>query len=333
MSTTLKDIAAVCGYSVNTVSRALRGDKRISARTREVIRKTAEEKHYIPDAIASSMRSLHSRIIGVITADSSNPFFNEVNQGIVSAAAEAGYHILIGSHEENVDKEMELVRMFLSRRVDGLIVMPVSETSAEHLSFYRDLEVPFVFPGRYLPSIEAHAILHGDIAGEKNVFDFLLSRGHRKILYLAGPRKVSNSFDRRRGMASSLEAHGLSLNPTLTLETTGKIEDGYSRMNEALNRGLEFTAVACFNDLAAMGVLKSLSENGLQVPGDVEVVGFDNLYMSQFMQPALSTVDVPKFRLGQVAMEILVSHIENPALPYEKKELPTRLVLRETTRQ
>jgi LacI family transcriptional regulator len=333
MNVTLKDIAEKSGFSVNTVSRVMRGDPKISEKTRNIILEIAKEQEYIPDAIASSMRSAHSKTVGVITADSGNPFFSEVSKGIVEMADKLGYHILLGSTEESLRKEKELLKMFVSRHVDGLIVMPVFDAGEEHLQWYHNLSVPFVFPGRYLPTLEDHAILHGDVQGQKQVFDYLFDNGHRNILYLSGPKKVSNSRDRLQGMEESYAEHGIPLDEEYIMETAGHAEDGYALVNQALNKGLRFTAVASFNDLSAMGALKSLSENGLKVPEQVEVVGYDNLYMSQFMQPALTTVDVPKYRLGCAAMESLVSHINDPSLPYQKQELPTRLVSRETTRQ
>jgi len=332
MSVTLKDIAEATGFSINTVSRAMRGDVHLSESTRSLIKKTAVEKEYIPNAIASSMRSAHSKIVGVITADSSNLFFSEVSKGIEEMAGKIGYHILLGSTEESVKKEQELVKMFLSRRVDALVVMPVFDNNEEHLELYRQLDIPFVFPGRYLIGLESHSILHGDYLGQKQVFDHLLDNGHKRILYLAGPAKVSNTHDRLQGLRSSYAEHGLTVDPEYILEAGGHIEDGYALVNQALNRGLNFTAIACFNDMVAMGVLKSLSENDLRVPQQIEVFGYDNLYMSQFMQPSLSTVDVPKFRLGYSAMELLYKHIQDPKMPYVKQEIPTRLVYRETTR-
>ena len=143
---------------------------------------------------------------------------------------------------------------------------------------------------------------------------------------------MSNTIDRLAGVAEAYANNGMEVNPEYILEASGHIEDGYSLTNQALNRGLGFTAVACFNDMLAMGVLKSLGENNLKVPDDIEVFGYDNLYMSQFMQPSLSTVDVPKYRLGYVAMETLLSHIQDPNLEYATTDFPTRLVYRETTR-
>ena len=119
--------------------------------------------------------------------------------------------------------------------------------------------------------------------------------------------------------------------PDLIIRTNGHIEDGFASINWALNRSLSFTAVACFNDLVAMGAIKALSENNYRVPDDIEVFGFDNLYISQFMQPSLSTVDVPKFALGKIAIETLLRHIGNPQLPYDDINLNTRLIFRKST--
>ncbi|MGE4584284.1 MAG: LacI family DNA-binding transcriptional regulator [Sphaerochaeta sp.] len=332
MSILLKDIAQATGFSINTVSRAMRSDPKLSEETTALIQKTAQELGYIPNSVAASMRSNRSNMVGIISADSANPFFSEVVRGVEEAATKADYHILLASTEESVKKEAELVKMFLCRKVDGIISMPVFDNSASHLELYRTLRIPFIFPGRRLEGLVSHSILHSDRDGQRKVIEHLLSKGHRKILYIAGPKKVSNTIDRLAGVAEAYANQALELDPDYIVEASGHIEDGYYLTNLALNRGLGFTAVACFNDMLAMGVLKSLGENNLKVPTDIEVFGYDNLYMSQFMQPSLSTVDVPKYRLGYVAMETLLSHIQDPSLEYSTLDFPTRLVFRETTR-
>lgn len=332
MSVLLKDIAKATGFSINTVSRAMRSDPHISEKTTNIIKKTAKEMGYIPNSVAASMRSNTSKMVGIISADSANPFFSEVVRGIEEAASKEEYHILLANTEESIKKEADLVNMFLRRKVDGIISMPVFDNSGAHLDLYQRLKIPFIFPGRRLEGLERHSILHSDQTGQRMVIEHLLSHGHTKILYVAGPKKVSNTIDRLSGVFEAYASQGLEINPDYIVEASGHIEDGYSITNQALNRGLGFTAVACFNDMLAMGVLKSLYENNLRVPDDIEVFGYDNLYMSQFMQPSLSTVDVPKFRLGYVAMETLIAHIQNPEREYETKDFPTRLVFRETTR-
>ncbi len=331
MRTTLKDIAAATGVSINTVSRALRDDKNISVETKRKIKLKAKELAYVPNAFASSMRGTKSFTIGIISADSSNPFFSEVIKGAEEKARELGYQVILGNTDENAEKEIGLVKMHISRQTDGLMIIPVYDDDAEHINLYKTMSVPFIFAGRSIKTLEDHSILLREKQSEKEVFDNLISRGHRNILYLSGPEYVSNSWDRLEGMKESYDSNKLMINEALIIKTNGHIEDGYAAVNRALNRGLEFTAVVCFNDIMAMGVLKSLAENDLKVPADVEVFGFDNLYMSQFMTPALSTVDVPKHKLGQIAMQRLHEHISQER-EYEKIELPTRLVFRETTK-
>ena len=331
MRATLKTIAEATGFSINTVSRVLRNDHKISNETSILIKGKAEELGYIPDAIASSMRKPRSMTIGVVSADSSNPFFSEVIRGIGEKAEELGYQMLIGNTEENASKEEHLIKLFLSRKVDGLLVMPTFEKDEKHRAFYSTLPVPYIFAGRYIEGLENHSILHSDEYGERSVFEYLLRNGHRSILYLSGPENVSNTEARDRGMEEAYNDLGLAIERKNIFHLTGHAEDGYHAVNTALNRGMEFSAVVCFNDIIAMGVLKSLSENDLSVPDDVEVIGYDNLMFSQFMQPSLSTVDVPKHRLGYKAMEVLNEHIENPELPYKTENLPVRLVFRDST--
>ncbi|QQO09070.1 LacI family DNA-binding transcriptional regulator [Breznakiella homolactica] len=328
----LKDLAESTGYSINTVSRALRGDTRISAAARALITEKAHEMGYIPNMVAGSMRSNRSHTIGVVSADSANPFFAEVIVGIEEAARKQNYSILLINTEEQTENERAAVKLLLGRKVDGLLGFP-SLSGGKQPSVFHSLKIPFLLVGRYLPGLEDHSILHGDAEGQRQVFEDLLDRGHRKILYLAGPDFISNTHDRIKGLEDAYRSRDLKWDESYTITTSGHIEDGYAQINQALHRGIDFTAVACFNDLLAMGVLKSLYENGRNVPGDTEVFGYDNLYMSQFMQPRLSTVDVPKNILGKTALEELVLHIEDPERKYETVNLKPRLIYRETTVQ
>ena len=326
----LKDLAEETGFSINTVSRALRGDTRISEATREAISQKARDMGYIPNLLAGSMRSNRTRTIGVVSADSSNPFFAEVIMGIEEAARRLNYSILLINTEEQDANEQDAVRLLLGRMVDGLLITPV-RGGKEQLTMYRELDIPFLFVGRHLEDLEDHSILHSDREGQREVFDHFLEKGHRNILYIAGPDSISNTQDRIEGFRDAYRARNIPVNNSLILKSSGHIEDGYALVNQALHRGLDITAVVCFNDLLAMGALKSLYENGRKVPEDIEVFGYDNLYMSQFMQPRLSTVDVPKSTLGRTAMEELVRHIEDPAREFKTINLDTRLIFRETT--
>ena len=331
MRTTLKTIAKATGFSINTVSRVLRNDTRISAETSSIISRKAEELGYIPNAIASSLRSLRTYTIGVISADFSNPFFSEVIGGIEEKAHEAGYQMLIGNSGEDEEKERHLVRLFLSRKVDGFVVMPAYGKDNRHFDFYSSIPVPYIFAGRYINGQKSHSILHNDEDGEESVFDYLLKRGHRNILYLSGPEGISNTHDRDKGMQKAYSSHSIQPDNKYIFHLSGNMEEGYQKTNQAITQNLEFTAVVCFNDLIAMGALKSLAENNLSVPGDVEVIGYDNLKISPFMEPGLTTVDVPKHKLGYEAMDVLDQHISNPEMAYETNNLTSKLLFRGST--
>lgn len=332
MKTRLIDIAKETGFSVNTVSRVMRGDTRISEATANTIKQKAKELNYIPDVVASSMRSAQSKTVGVIIADPSNPFFSEVIKGIESKANELGYQILLSSSDEKWEKERECLKMFIARKVDGIISTPVMSDTEEQYKYYSRINVPFIFAGRYIPKLEDHSLLHSDYEGEKEVVAKLIANGHKNIIYLAGPDAISNSKEREKGYIDAFTEAGLEFESKYIYRTNGRIEEGYSAINRAIQKLPDFTAIVCFNDLLAMGAMKSLEENDLKIPQDVEVFGFDNLYLSQFMFPSLSTVDVPKYQLGYRAMEKLYKQIINEEKS-EKEEFPIRLVFRNTTRK
>ncbi len=332
MSVLLKDVAEKTGFSINTVSRALRGDRKISEQTRTVICDAAERMGYVRNSVAALMRKGKSNEIGIISGDSSNPFFAEVVRGIEDTAKQYGYRILLLNTDESPDREADYIKMFVSMKVAGILIVPVFH-DMDCQRIYRNLSLPYYFIGRHVDGICGHSILHSDFESQYKVVQHLIDKGHTRILYIAGPGNISNTIDRLNGYLKALDDNGIERDPELVINTNGHIEDGYAGVNRALYRSLSFSAVACFNDLVAMGAMKSLAENDYKVPEDIEVFGFDNLYISQFMQPSLSTVDVPKFALGKTAVETLLRHIENKELAYEDIELDTRLIFRTSASQ
>lgn len=332
MKVKLSDIAKKTGFSVNTVSRALKGDPRLSEQTKGKINGTAQEMGYIRNYVALSMRRKSTHTLGIVLADISNPFFGEVMLGIEDTARKLGYNILLINTDENPENEFESVRLLIGRQVDGLLSIPVYDYP-KNTDLYRSLDIPFIFAGRRVRDLENHCVLHADESGMRLIVEQLIKSGHRRILYIGGPLLISSGIDRLSGYRTALANAGIGGDPALEALTNGHTEDGYQAIIHAVSHGIDFTAVACFNDLVAMGVLKALSETGLRVPDAVEVFGFDNLDITRFMQPRLSTLDVPKYSLGQTAVEELIRHIEDPEAEYKTIELKTRVVLRETTKQ
>jgi len=332
MRVSLRQIAEKTGYSMNTVSRVLRDKSDVKAETKLHIRQVALEMGYIPNKIAKSLRLGKTSTIGIISADSSNPFFSEVILGIEERARSLGYHILLVNTEEDATRELEAIKDLIARRVDGLLLMPVcGEQDKNNVEFLRKLPIPFVLVGRWLPGLEDHAVLTDEYEKAREITSLFLSNGHRNIIHLSGPSYVSSTHDRIRGFRDAMQASQIAISDQSVIGTKGHLEDGRLQINSLIREKVPFTAIFAFNDLVAIGALRALKENGLRVPKDVEVMGFDDLDSSQYLYLSLSTVRIPKQLLGRVAFEELYEHIQRDSAPYQRRIVESRIMLRETT--
>lgn len=330
MRISLKQLADMSGYSINTVSRALRNESDVKDETKLAIQQLAREMGYIPNTVAKSLRTGRTNVIGVVSADSSNPFFAEVILGIEDAARACDYHILLVNTEESPAQEREAIDVLVERQVDGLLLMPVC---GEHsnVEYLKTLGIPFILVGRWLPGLEDHSVLTDEYEKAKEITSLFLANGHRDILHLAGPSFVSGSYDRLRGYRDALAIAGVPVQEKLIIETDGHTEDGHRQINALIRKEISFTAVFAFNDLVALGALRALKESGFRVPKDIEVMGFDDLDYSRYLYLSLSSVRIPKQQLGRAAFEDLREHMQGMEVPYRKRTLESRIMLRETT--
>lgn len=332
MRVSLRQIAEKTGDSMNTISRVLRDESGVKAETKSHIRQVAKELGYIPNKIAESLRLGKTNTIGIVSADSSNPFFSEVILGIEEQARAQHYHILLINTEEDPARELEAIQVLIGRQVDGLLMMPVyGERDSKNVAFLRQLTIPFILVGRWLPGLEDHAVLTADYEMAKEITSLFLANGHKDIVHLSGPSYISSTHDRIRGYRAAFEDAGVPISDRHIVGTKGHLEDGRLQINTLIRKEIHFSAVFAFNDLVAIGALRALKENGLRVPKDVEVMGFDDLDYSQYLYSSLSTVRIPKQQLGRLAFEELYRHIQTNGIPFQKKILESRIMLRETT--
>ncbi len=330
MAVLLKQLAAASGYSINTVSRALRDKDDVSPETKKKIRALAAELGYVNNSVAKSLRTGKTNTIGIISADSSNPFFAEVIMGIENAARASGYHILLTNTEESIEREREAISVLLGKQVDGLLLMPVLQQH-NNGDYIKSLDVPYIIVGRWLPGLEDHSVMSDEYEKAKEVVLYFLKNGHRDILHLAGPSCVSSSVDRLKGYRDAYAEALVPIQEDLIIETKGHLEDGYHEVSALIRNERKISAIFAFNDLVAVGALRALKESGLKVPKEVEVIGFDDLNFSKYLHLSLSSVSIPKKTLGTLAFKALLDHIENPQAPYNKKTVASRIVFRETT--
>ncbi|MGQ9778510.1 MAG: LacI family DNA-binding transcriptional regulator [Bacillota bacterium] len=331
---TLHDIAREAGVSFNTVSRALNDKPDISEETKRRVLEVARRLDYRPNQLARGLRRRRTATIGVVVADLANPFFAEVVEGIDRVCTARGYGLVLANTEEDPARELAAVHSLVERQVDGVLLAPTQRDLAS-LHYLVKRGVPFSLLARFFKDFAAQAVINDDREGARLAVAHLLSRGHRRILFLNGPPYNSSALLRLEGYRLAHAEAGLPVDETLILTTNARMDGGETAVEAALRNGLEFTAVFCFSDYVGFGAIRALRRAGLRIPADVAVMGYDDVALAELVNPPLSTVRITKTRLGATAAEILLARIEDGTSQEQEKEgpitLPPELVVREST--
>jgi DNA-binding LacI/PurR family transcriptional regulator len=307
MSVSIKDIAKAAGVSPSTVSRALSDHPRISIETKERIRRLATEMSYSPSAVARSLVTQRTSIIGLAVAWVSDPFLAQLVEGIEDAAQEHGYTVILSSFYGEPDREREVLSTFRERRVDGMIVKS-SCLDTDYRSLFMQFGLPIVLINRpeYIYSVSTDNLHGGRLATE-----YLLDLGHSRIGYIAAEEGMRTNLDRLEAYKEALQGRGIAFDPALVAPGDGYVEGGKGAMSRLLALPSPPTAVFCYNDLTAIGAALAVREAGLQVPGDISLVGFDDIELAAYFHPPLTTVRQPAYELGRRAMEMVLALMAN----------------------
>lgn len=322
---TIRDVAALAGVSIATVSKFINATQRFTAPVERKIQAAIEQLAYQSNPLARSMITGKTGSVGVAILDICNPHFTNIVKGANRVALEHGYNLLFVDTEESQAREDELLEA-LSRRVDGLIVS--SRMPEEHMDRMLAFGKPVVFSGRTarpgVPSISIDAYAAAYMIGE-----LLVKQGHRNIAYI-GVAPARPDKERMRGLGECLETHGLSL---ARYEVRGPtIAEGERVCSSVILRKDKPDAVVCYNDMVAIGFMAVAKSLGISIPAEMSVVGIDNIPFGRFTSPALTTVDTQSERLGEEAMQLLFRQIagENPP-DIGHMFLEPRLVMRDST--
>jgi DNA-binding LacI/PurR family transcriptional regulator len=307
---TIKDIAKRVGVSHTTVSRALRGNSLISDGTSERIRNVAREMGYRPSAAARSLKTNRSQVLGVIVSSLDDPFFSEILQGIEESAQESDFSLFIAASRHDPKRERKIVQTMMEHRVDGVIICSTS-FGAEQGRQLLDYGFPTVVVNNQSAENFRYSIYHDDVDGSRQLTRHLIELGHRRIAYLGNSISGRTTLDRLSGFCQEMEAAGLSIPGEYIHEVPGGgAEHGMSGGDYFAQLTVRPSAIVCFNDLIATGVLKSLHRHGLVVPADVSVTGFDNIDFSAYTAPPLTTFDQPKRFIGMEAARLLLGLLQ-----------------------
>lgn len=313
---TLLDIARVCHLSVSTVSIVLSEaplSRQVAESTRLRIQTTAKRLGYHPDAYARSLRSRRTQTIGVLAYDMSDPYCVPVTTGIEEGLQQAQYFSLLVNAQTQRKLFDKYLRMILERRAEGIIV--VASWVFEEADLLADIEknhVPIVIVGRDLTQRRVTSVLVNNRAGGAMLMRHLDSLGHRHIAVIRGPQEMFDSAPRWEGVQQAANAAGIKLDPRLIFQlpnlSDSKLgfEGGRGFAREMVASGRQFTAVVAFDDLTALGVVRGLTEEGLRVPEDCSVVGFDDIQSAAVSTPGMTTVRQPLREMGLLATECML---------------------------
>jgi LacI family transcriptional regulator len=313
---TLKDIAKVTGYSVNTVSRALRDKEDISGETKNNIKRVSAELGYVNNALASSLRLGHTNMIAVILEDVSNPHFSIMMKEIETRARVNGYSSFLINTNENTEMEREAIQASLNKNVDGIIICP-SQHSDENIRYLMEIGMPFIQIGRYFENLDANYVIPNDTRGGYQATKYLIDNGHRDILLLNGPPYISSARDRCAGYKQALSEARLPIRPELIREVS-VVGDGSAVIDDILREKIYFTAIFAFSDLLAWDAWTCLTKHGYRVPRDYSLVGFDNIQSRLAIPFQLSTISSYKAKMSTTAVDCLLCIIRGEQPTHEE---------------
>jgi LacI family transcriptional regulator len=303
--TTLKDVAQKTGYSVNTVSRALRNMPDISPETRLKIQETANSMGYINNTIASSLRLGYTNTIAVIIPDVSNLFFTFMMEDIERTARDHGYSSILLNTFEDEDMELFALQTALNKNVDGILWSP-TQGSTENLRFLKESGVPFVLFARNYRDENTDFVVGDDLMGGYMATKHLIDNGHTNIVIITPPVYNPSARDRREGYMKALREAGLPVQEELILEAPVRGDFFRAQLGSILHKRGDVTAVFAFNDMVAWSVFDYLLKRGYRVPEDISIVGYDHIQSRLKIPFQLTSVDNDKSRLSNTAMNILL---------------------------
>lgn len=327
MSVTLKDVAKQAGVSAVTVSKVVNGnDQHISQETRAKIQKIVKQMGYVPNAVAKGLKVKRTNMLGFLLPDISNSFFPDVARGIEDTAKRYGFGVVMCNTDDDAQQETEQIRFLTSRMVDGIVFVRALKRSNMDQLFDSGLPVVIVDREIEIKNNGVGQIFVDTRRGIHESTKLLIDRGCRKIAFISA--NYSAKYDRYQGYCSALEEAGIALDPLRVYQDHYDVKTGYEGMQVILGRS-QIDGVVCGNDMIAVGVLNALKERKIEIPQQVKVIGFDDIYLSRYLSPPLTTVYQPAYQMGASAAKMLIDHILY-GNPLYKKSLDFELRIRES---
>lgn len=335
MPTSIKDIAKQAGVSHTTVSRALHNSPLISEKTTRRIIEIASDLGYRPSFAARSLKTNRSQALGVIVSHIADPFFSEILQGIDDVAQSNGYSLFIAAAQYDPKREQAIIQTMREHRVDGVILCSPRFTSEQSYQL-QSYNIPIVAINNQGTADYRYSIYHDDVDGGRQACEHLVQLGHIRIAYLGDASSGRSNRERLSGFRQVMGEAGLPIKPEFIHQVIGNSPtQGLEAVEYFINLSIKPTAVICYNDMMAVGVVKGLRLAGIQVPANLSMTGFDNILYSDYTYPPLTTIDQPKRFLGAEAARMMLDQLGSTTALIQSeariKRLKGMLLIRQST--
>ncbi|MEC5162096.1 LacI family transcriptional regulator [Janthinobacterium sp. CG_23.3] len=327
---TMKQVAEQAGVSTTTVSHVINNTRVVSEDVRARVLAVIGQLRYVPSAVARSLKNDRTHTIGMMVPNNSNPYFAEVIRGIEDAAFKLGYNIILCNSYDDPGKQVAYIRVLMEKRIDGLILVS-SGTDAELARFLADDQIPVVLVDREISGVAADFIESDHALGGYLGTRYLLDLGHRSIACVSGPRELLTSRERVAGYQRALQEAGVAPRAEWLLYSDFTSAGGHAAFGQLLALPRRPSAVFAGNDLMAIGGICAASEAGVQIPGQLSVVGYDDIALAAYSNPPLTSIGQPKQEMGALTARILLERMRDPTLPWRRELLKPSLVVRKST--
>lgn len=313
---TIKDIAKELNISIATVSRALSGDKNIRQETKKLVLEVAEKYGYKRNPVAINLKSGRTNTVGVIVPEMKTPFFSCIIEGIQNVMYSKGVKVIIAQSDENPARERENLLLMESFMVDGIIIgICHKDKNKDVFQELIDKSIPLVFYDRIPNEVDVSKVVIDDYSKSFFLVEHLIRKGMKKIAHIIAPDYMQSSDIRFRGYKDALAKFKIPYDKRLVVKSSGMLfEDGVIAAEQLIKKGIPIEAIFACTDTVAIGAMNYLQDNNIRVPEDIAIAGFSGTVLSQVVRPALTTVQQPLLKMGEICAEVLLEKINNPSI-------------------
>ncbi|MGV8027197.1 MAG: LacI family DNA-binding transcriptional regulator [Anaerolineaceae bacterium] len=337
----IQDVAKRANVSITTVSHIINQTRYVSDELTDRVKKAMEELDYHPNSLARGLRSGKTKTIGLVVPDISNQFFAEISRKIEDNGFEHGYSVILCNTDDDPHKEKSYIDVLLAKKVEGIVFIS-TVVESNNLEKTLEIGVPIVLVDRDINEINSDIVLVDNSVGGFEATKYLIELGHRRIGCIGGPSPITPSAQRVAGYKRALQEAGIPVDPELIISGDFRYESGNKTMRALLSLPQPPTAVFASNDMMALGAIQAVNDQGMKIPDDISVIGFDNIPFSQTISPTLTTMAQPIHEMADLVVDLLIDKIklqrqrsraEDQKPTYKRIVLETKLIKRNSCRE